>query len=227
MGNHTTTEILHEEDEPSLHIDENSYEIRSVITDTHNKDTLGRPVIVFDRWKILQSDLNNTHNKSSLREENLTTDPETEKHEKTSSNSGESSTRLSSLDTLNNINSETQKNHSSSTNDMKSSVIRKPRPNSLAIVSLSCDSVNIPNSSHTQSNQEVSQCASGSIQTNLVDTKSASADTLLEPRPGLQQRRNRRPTSLQIPSLTNISNIPPPPVRTALNLQSHNFKFTR
>lgn len=258
MGNlsMTTSEILKEEDEPALNLEEHNYEIRSVLTENHNKDPLGRPVLVFDRWKILQSDIEDkpygkiieeaeaspseTGERSASVGEVTPLSARHEIEELTSSNE-ELSLYCKAAPTSNTAelgeSESAQKEQSCSLSDSKTSIVRKPRPNSLAITSLSLDLSSIPSSSSTSDKEVCGRISVGqslsvsSVNINFESSglacRSASADALIETRPGLQQRRNKstRPTSLQIPS---IQRIPPPPVRTADQLSSRqNFTFNR
>lgn len=107
----------------------------------------------------------------------------------------------------------------------KPSFVKKPRPNSLAIVSRSHDHINTLSSEavnfNHSANEEVNRLAlpsssrgdgtSASCLSNA--NRSASADTLRTARSttGLQQRRNCRPTSLHIPNLVQV----PQPSQTA------------
>lgn len=255
-----TSDILKEEDEPGLSLEEHNYKIKSVLTEGHSKDTIGHPVIVFDRWKILQSDIPDQQETQILEEaisppqvsatgnnSNRETFPLTplgfEVEELTSSSEELSSYAEKNLKTMSQPGeTETaQKTQSSSVNDLKACIVRKPRPNSLAITSLSLDLTSLPSTTST-SDKEVSskisatQCLSvSSVNVNFEPSRvglastsrSASADALIETRPGLQQRRNKsaRPSSLQIPSILHI---PPPPVRTADQLSSRqHFTFNR
>lgn len=219
-----TSSVLHEEEEPQLKVDTHGYEIHSLTMDnSHTEDPQGRPVINFDRWKILQSDIKDkqeTQHKMADKISNMA-DSETDSHLLTSSltnniNGNSSAHSLDNKLPSNNPGSSLELSppeprslqaHVSSEQTQRtiidkphSAIVKKPRPNSLAILSRSHDFI------HTLgegTNQEVS---GRSYLNAATPYRAVSADTLLEPgRPlGLQQRRNQRPTSLHIPSLTNI-----------------------
>lgn len=250
MGNHTTSEVLKEEDEPNLNMEEHNFQIRSVLTDNHSdKKSVKQPVLVFDKWKILNSDIPDIRNEKLADADHASEttrsslSPSANDTDDVTSSSEELSSYCKANETQRRVNKteEVQKTHSSSVSDSKSPIVRKPRPNSLAITSLSLDLTSIPSSSSTSDKEVCSSAASGPSlnvsSTNInfqprvgrlaVESRSASADALIETRPGLQQRRKRgsRPTSLQIPSILHI---PPPPVRTAHQFSySQDFSFTR
>lgn len=103
--------------------------------------------------------------------------------------------------------------HSAHIMGTKPAFVKKPRPNSLAIVSRSHDCLNVLDNSDASSkaNQEVNRLTLP-IRTDEASSlfstanRSTSEDILRASTlsTGLQQRRRCRPTSLHIPSLLNI-----------------------
>lgn len=247
MGDSISSHIGQRDDEePSLRIDENAYEIHSLINDCQAKDALGRPVLIFDRWKILQSDLEDNHHKPSLaehdgglaEEDHMLLQPnanEVDAGSSTTSTQSPSSSAAGENESC--VNTDTiglQNADSNASSDSGVAFVRNSRPSSLAVSSITQEMGAF--TAHWPSDQEVCVKISApnlSSAAPLVtiaepvlaaEHRSASVDTLLEGRPSLQQRRNKRPTSLQIPSLLSI---PPPPVRTAHQLSySQDFSFT-
>lgn len=243
MGDNISSHLNEHDEEPSLHIDENAYEIHSLIADCQAKDALGRPVLIFDRWKILQSDIESKRTKPILAEHDDTTDDDILL--KLNANEGDGmGTRLSTQSPLgsteneHSVNSETKGQQTSDSNNSPDSgvaIIHNSRPSSLPVSCIAQEMGAF--TTHWTSNQEVlTKISAPNLSSNtpslanvdstlVAEQRSASVDTLLEGRPSLQQRRNKRPKSLQIPSLLSI---PPPPVRTAHQFSySQDFSFTR
>lgn len=273
MGNNTTSSVLHEEEEPPLRIDNHAYDIRSIINENHNKDNLGRPVVIFDRWKIVQDDLKDKQDKPSEVGDNRTLLDEKHNSVNIQSDSDVSSSyeELSAIPiiSINNHNSvikansltipsqqqkqqkyrnselnldheKVQQMHSGNTTNSKPSFVRKPRPNSLAIVSRSHDCIHdlsdlsTASTTATPNNTEVGKHLTLPSTNGAEDTisslsnalRSVSADALqpIKPTTGLQQRRNRRPTSLHIPNLVQLQ---PAPSHTAGAHVTTQLQFNR
>lgn len=270
MGNHLPSHVLIEEEEQALHIEDQNYDIHNcqhILKDCNTKTRTNS----LDKWKMLRTskDYNgySSYDQSSQPMISMETSPAEEKLPQNSSSqqnvtqsSGNTSNTTNEKTVLapthggvvqpTSSNTEIQKAHSSDSLSSTKVTVRKPRPNSLAIASLSIDFDlhTIPDNCgfiRSESKKEVSihrgqqlsvpnlsisgTGASGGISTDTSfglagDNRSASAGTLLEHRPSLQQRRNQRPTSLQIP---NILNIPPPPVRSSQPAYHQNFTFNR
>ena len=290
MGNNTTTSsVLHEEEEPPLRIDNHTYNIRSIINENHNKDSLQGPqVVIFDRWKIAQDDLKDKQDKPSVvndeipalaadnaEDSNLQKQTAFLKTQAVDSDTSSSYEELSAIPINSSIqnsaiikinslptSSQQQKIHNSCSGSIKSehektqqmhsvnptsttkpSFVRKPRPNSLAIVSRSHDclytvgefnSANTSSTVTTPNNAEVKNhltlpSNSGDDVTSCLSNanRSVSADALRPNRPvtGLQQRRNCRPTSLHIPNPVQFQ--PQPSQTAAAHITSQQLPFNR
>jgi len=217
MGNQPVTGVLPEEDEPSLTVDENSYEIHRVVLSDQQRDSLGRPVIVFDGFQMIKDDL-----KQKNAQEGIIPGGSVKKtyfnNDSTSDLSHSSTEELTRANFRSAENISTQGVENGLHNPIRASdtnLTSNKRPTSLAIQSRSHDR-----------NEEVdSGIASGQKEfVPLVTRLSVSADTLLETsaRPNLQQRRSKRPTSLQIPSVLNL----PPPSVSAHPAFNTEFSFT-
>lgn len=234
MGNGmaTTAAVLHEEAEPVLKIDSGGYEIRSIVTDSsrHPKDNLGRPVLVFDSWKIAQSDLKDRHPPTEGFHIIPThSDATPSNHDHNCQTNTSSAEELSTFSSTKAFNEERQRANKENEPHSKNSFVRKPRPNSLAILSRSHDLI------HTIGDKEVTPITTSIDFSNSSSVplhsygRTASADNILKQTRstiGLQQRRNQRPTSLQIP---NIIQLAPESSHTARPhvTATHHLPFTR
>ena len=113
----------------------------------------------------------------------------------------------------------TQKTIDENAINSKDTIVKKSRPNSLAILSRSHDLIHTIGEEEVGNSSNALAAASSSCHRAAFQAKGryASADNLLQPtKVGLQQRRNQRPTSLLIP---NILDIP--------KTSNQDFSFTR
>ena len=196
----STTAVLREEERPG--IDGREHVVRNGVSNGSFQHSSGSS----DRWT--ESQIDDESDNDQVFVETSSIDKLHNHNTRYEANINGSLKELSTLYTATPRIEQTQKTTAENNAiNSKGPIVKKPRPNSLAILSRSHDLIHIVGDEEVGARGAATPNTFNSHQSSLCSkNRAASADTLLQ-KPtgvGLQQRRNQRPTSLLIPSLLDL-----------------------